>query len=236
MLRCTALIRLGVLVSALAASGVAAAQGAAPAPPPATQLFEPPAGKGRGVLVVSGQSGPGNYAAVAKQIAGLGFHVALIDGNDVFKKDNAGLPAFKAAVDALAASPKTVPGKLGAVGFSLGGGAVLTYATRMPDRFAAVVAYYPFTSFITKPDDFAAQIKVPTLILAGGKDTFRDCCKIERARKLAELGKAGTASVIELVEYPQAEHIFILPGAQFRAADAADALKRTAAHLGAALR
>lgn len=198
------------------------------------QMFDPPTGKGRGVLVISGQSGAKNYAA-AKQIAELGFAVALVDGNDVFKKDNAGLPALHAAIAALQASPKTIPGKIGAVGFSLGGGAVLTYATRMPDRFATVVAYYPYTSFIQNPDAFVGQIKVPTLVLAAGKDSYNDCCKIDMARKLAAAGKKNSPALLDLVEYPQADHAFILPGPQLRAADSTDALKRAAAHLRAAL-
>lgn len=230
MIRRVASIPLFAVLLALFWSGLAAAQA------PATQYFEPAGGKGRGVLVVSGQSGAAAYVEAAKAIAGLGFHVALVDGNDIFKKDNAGLPAFKAAIDALAASPKTLPGKLGAVGYSLGGGAVLTYATRMPDRFATVVAYYPYTAFVTAPEAFAAQVKVPTLILAATKDSYKDCCKIETARKLAEAGGKATPPTIELYEYPQADHAFILPGPQLRAADTADALKRAAAHLRAGLK
>jgi dienelactone hydrolase len=230
MLRAASLFRAVCIALSLLWSGSAAAQA------PALQTFDPPGGKGRGVLVVSGQSGPKNYATVAKQIADLGFNVVLVDGNDVFKKDNAGLPAFNAAVAALEASPKTAPGKIAAVGFSLGGGAVLTYATRSPDRFATVVAYYPFTAFIQNPDAFAAQIKVPTLILAATKDTYKDCCKIDMARKLAEAGKKASPALVELVEYPQADHAFILPGPQLRAGDTADALKRAAAHLKAGLK
>lgn len=202
---------------------------------PAMQMFDPPGGKGRGVLAVSGQSGAKNYAAMAKDIAALGYNVALIDGNDVFKKDNAGLPAFNAAMAALQASPKTAPGRIGVVGFSLGGAAALTYAARMPDRVAGVVAYYPFTAFIQNPDAFAGQVKVPTLMLAAGKDTYKGCCLIDMARRLAQAGKAANPPLLQLVEYPAAEHGFILKGAQLRAGDSADALKRTAAHLKAQL-
>lgn len=230
IMRLASLTRLVSVIVALVWSGLALAQ------TPAMQTFDPPGGKGRGVLVVSGQSGPKNYATVAKQIADLGFNVVLIDGNDVFKKDNAGLPAFTAAIAALEASPKTAPGKIAAVGFSLGGGAVLTYATRMPDRFATVVAYYPFTAFIQNPDAFVAQIKVPTLILAATKDTYKDCCKIDMARKVAEAGKKASPPLLELVEYPQADHAFILPGPKLRAGDTADALKRAAAQLKAGLK
>jgi len=53
------------------------------------------------------------------------------------------------------------------IGFSVGGGACLTYAARMPETISAVVTYYPSTDFISNPGDFASKIKVPTLIFAG---------------------------------------------------------------------
>ncbi len=203
---------------------------------PTAQFFEPPGGKGPGVLLVSGQGGPNNYVAVAKQFAAQGFHVSLIDGNDVFKPNNAGQPAFVASISALRSSPKTSPGKIGVVGSSLGGGATMTYAARMPDQVAAAVAYYPYTAFIQNPDAFARQIKVPTLVLAAVKDTYKNCCVIDMARKLAGAAKAASSTpMLELVEYPEADHGFNLAGPTTRASDAADALKRAIAHLRAGL-
>ncbi len=53
------------------------------------------------------------------------------------------------------------------VGFSMGGGATLSYATQMPELVSAVVVYYPVTYDITNPDNFVSKIKVPTLMFAG---------------------------------------------------------------------
>lgn len=192
---------------------------------PSAQLFEPSAGKGRGLLVISGQGGPSNYVPVARQFAAQGFHVSLIDGNAVHP-DRAGRPALVAAVAALRSSPKTSPGKIGVVGFSLGGGAAMAYAARMPNEVSAVVAYYPYTAFIKDTEGFAKQIRVPVLVLAGVMDVYKNCCLIETARKLAATRR------IRLVEYPQANHGFNLAGPTLRSGDAADALRRAVAHVG----
>lgn len=193
---------------------------------PSAQLFEPASGKGRGLLVVSGQNGPTNYVPVARQFAAQGFHVSLVDGNAVHP-DRSGRPALAAAVAALRASPKTSPGKVGVVGFSLGGGSAMAYAARMPSEVSAVVAYYPYTAFIKDPGAFAKQIQVPVLVLAGVQDVYKNCCVIEMARKLASATKR-----IRLVEYPQANHGFNLAGPTLRSGDAADAFRRAVAHLG----
>lgn len=199
---------------------------------PSAQRFVPPGGPGPGLLFVSGQGGPANYVPIAKQFAAQGFHVSLIDGNDVFKPNNAGLPGFVAAIKALRKSPQTRNGKIGVVGASLGGGAALTYAARMPNDVAATVAFYPYTSFIKDPADFADKTRVATLILAAVKDTYKDCCKIDLARKLAAAGKTRAPQpLISLVEYSDAGHAFNHEGPGLRRADAADALARAVAHL-----
>ena len=54
----------------------------ADAPLPSQKEYEPPNGKGRVVVVVSGQTGPGNYAYVAKDFAEQGYYAVLVDGND----------------------------------------------------------------------------------------------------------------------------------------------------------
>lgn len=208
---------------------------AALAQAPAQQEFDPPGGKpARAILFVSGQSGAANYVEVAKQYAAQGFYVSLIDGNDVFKPNNAGEAPFKAAVARAMSSPKALPGKLLVVGSSLGGGAVMTYAARMPDQVAAVVAYFPYTAFVQNPANFAGQIKVPTLMLAAVKDSWKNCCMIDMARNLAGASpKAGDKPLLTLVEYKDAEHGFTLKGPAFRKADADDAVVRAVAHLRA---
>lgn len=218
----------------LASIFVAAFPFAAGAQAPAQQEFDPPGGKpAQAILFVSGQGGPTNYVPIAKQIAAQGFYVSLIDGNDAFKANNAGEAAFKAALDRTRTSPKALPGKIAVIGSSLGGGAALTYAARMPDQVAAVVAYYPYTAFVQNPAGFAGQIKVPTLILTGVKDDWKNCCMIGKARELAAASpQSGGQSLLSLVEYPQANHAFNHHGSPyFRQADAEDAQRRAVAFI-----
>jgi dienelactone hydrolase len=225
------LVRRTFVMTALAAGLAVPTMAAAQAPK--LQAFAPSGGAGHPVLVVSGQSGAANYAPVAKEIAARGFAVWLVDGNDVFKAGNAGEAPFRAAVAAVRASGRDPSGKIGVVGFSLGGGATLTYAARMSDAVAATVAVYPYTAFIENPAFYARQIKAPTLILAAVKDDWKDCCGIAMARRLGEEGKAGQAP-LSLVEYKDANHGFVLAGPAFRKADASDAVLRISRHLTAA--
>ncbi|HTO82806.1 MAG TPA: dienelactone hydrolase family protein, partial [Methylomirabilota bacterium] len=78
----------------------------------------PPQGKGRVVVVISGQSGAERYKAPAEQIAGFGYDVILLDGNDL---EGSHGQALREAVQAASTSAHGLPGKVGVVGFSLGG-------------------------------------------------------------------------------------------------------------------
>ena len=103
----------------------------------------------------------------------------------------------------------------------------------MPDSVFAVVTYYPDTRFIVNPGDFASKIRVPTLMLAGALDRYKDCCVIERARELAAAAKAGGGrTMLTLVEYPNAGHGFAIKRFEgWRSDDAADAFRRTLEYL-----
>ena len=68
----------------------------------------------------------------------------------------------------------------------------------MPDNIFAVVTYYPSTDFISNLGDFASKVKVPTLIFAGVLDTYKDCCVIGRARKLAAAGAGGSIRLVNI--------------------------------------
>ncbi len=195
--------------------------------------YEPPNGKGRVVVVVSGQSGLGSYRDVAKDLAEQGYYAVLVDGNDFWTKRGNGEALLKGVITKAQQSPHALPGKVAVVGFSLGGASSLTYATRMPELVSAVVVYYPATYYITDAPDFVSKIKVPTLIFAGGHDTYKNCCVIETARKLADAAKASESKVpLEVVEYPDAGHGFSIKFAkEWRADDAADAFRRTLDHL-----
>ena len=207
---------------------------------PSQKEYEPPKGKGRVVVVVSGGTGAGNYAYVAKDFAQQGYYAVLVDGNEFWIrggggeiKGGVGEALLKGVITRSQQSPHALPGKVAVVGFSLGGASTLTYATRMPELVSAAVVYYPATQHITNPDNFVSKIKVPTLMLAGGRDTYHNCCRIEMARKLADAAKKSEGKVIlEVFEYPNAEHGFTIKSSKaWSPTDAADAFRRTLSHL-----
>jgi dienelactone hydrolase len=205
----------------------------ADAPLPPQQEYEPPMGKGRVVVVVSGQTGPGNYAYVAKDFAEQGYYAVLVDGNDFWVKSGGSEARLKGVITRSQQSPHALPGKVAVVGFSRGGASTLTYATRMPELVSAVVVYYPATQHITNPDNFVSKIKVPTLMFAGVRDTYKNCCRIETARKLADAAKKSEGKVmLEVFEYPNAEHGFTIKSSRaWSPTDTADAFRRTLSHL-----
>jgi len=195
--------------------------------------YEPPKGKGRVVVVVSGQSGPGNYAYVAEDLAEQGYYAVLVNGNDFWVKSGGSEARLKGVITRSQQSPHALPGRVAVVGFSRGGASTLTYATRMPELVSAAVVYYPATQHITNPDNFVSKIKVPTLMFAGGRDTYKDCCRIETARKLADAAKKSEGKVmLEVFEYPYAQHGFIIKSSKaWLPTDTADAFRRTLSHL-----
>lgn len=200
---------------------------------PSQQEYVPKNGKGHVVVVVSGQTGPGNYAYYAKDIADQGYYAVLVDGNDFFIKGGGGEALLKGVIIRAQQSPHALPSKATVIGFSLGGASSLTYAARMPELVSAVVVYYPLTRFITDPGTFVSKIKVPTLMFAGGRDTYRDCCVIEMARKMADAAKMNAVKApLEVFEYPNAEHGFVIKSIRaWSPTDATDAFRRTLSHL-----
>jgi len=187
----------------------------------------PPQGKGRVVVVISGQSGAERYKAPAEQIAGFGYDVILLDGNDL---EGSHGQALREAVQAASTSAHGLPGKVGVVGFSLGGGEALAYATRWPDLVAGVVVWYPATMAIQHAADFASGIKVPVLMFAGESDHYKNCCLIDTARALAAAASAG-GKPLDLVTYPRTQHDFIFRGSDYNADATADSWERARARL-----
>ena len=196
---------------------------------PSQKAFEPPNGKGRVVVVISGQTGPDNYAYYAKDLAEKGYYAVLVDGNNFWIKGGGGEALLRGVITRAQQSPHAVPGKAAVIGFSLGGASSLTYAARMPELVSAVVVSYPDTRYITNADYFVSKIKVPTLVFAGGRDTYKDCCLIETARKLAAAAKApGGKPILEVVEYPNAEHGWTIKSIRaYNGEITAEGLKRT---------
>jgi dienelactone hydrolase len=226
------LMRMTVRVIALAAVfclSLAFANGSGATTP---SEYEPPNGKGRAVVVVSGQSGPGNYRDMAKDLAAQGYYVVLVDGNDYWGKGVKGREAMKEVLAGARQSPHALPGRVAVIGLSLGGASTLSFAARMPELVSAVVLYYPMTSYIKDARDFVSGIKVPTLMFAGGRDVYKNCCAIDAARQMADAARAGGKALLEVVEYPEAGHGFTIRGSkEWRAEDTADAFSRTLDHL-----
>ena len=177
---------------------------------PPQKEYLPKAGTGRVVVVISGQTGASNYTSISQDFADAGYYTVLVDGNDLWIKGGGGNAVLQGVIARAQASPHAVAGKVGVVGFSLGGAAALTYAARMPEHVATVVVMYPLTSFIQNPGDFVGKIKVPVLMLAGTADTYKGCCTIEKARALAEAAKTDpdVAPLFVLHEYEGADHGF----------------------------
>jgi dienelactone hydrolase len=198
---------------------------------PSQKEYEPKGGKGRVVVLVSGQTGPSNYTELAKGIADDGYYVVLVDGNDFWIKGGGGESLLQGVIKRAQESPHALAGKVGVIGCSLGGASVLTYAVRMPDIVGAVVAQYPLTSFIADPAGFVGKIQVPTLLLAGTFDTYKGCCLIAKARELDNAANSGPGPrLLEVYEYPGVDHGFSTDTSKRRDI-MSDSLHRTIAHL-----
>lgn len=206
-----------LLAVLIAATNIASAQ----------QEFPPPQGKARVVVIASGMSGPDHYTTVARELAQLGYDVVLFDGNPM---EGTHGEALKTAIQQAQQMPHALPGKVALVGFSLGGGLSLYYGTQWPDLVSGLVAWYPATTFIKDVPGFAGRLKVPVLMFAGEKDTYRDCCTVAKAHTLASAATAANQP-FELITYPNTDHDFIKGGKHYNAQAYSDAFEKTAAAL-----
>jgi dienelactone hydrolase len=188
--------------------------------------FLPKSGKGPGVLIISGQTGPDSRRAYAKDVAAEGYYVLLLDGNDIHSRTKPGAQNFKDAIASMLASPNNTSNKIAVVGFSLGGGGVLAQAVHQTETVSGVVAIYPATSWIQNVDGLANRINVPLLFIAAEKDTYNNCCMIDKAREIEAAAKAKGKN-FEFVTYPDAEHGFDLTGRNYRRDYVVDSWKRT---------
>lgn len=164
------------------------------------------AGTGRGTLLLvygsDGLTNPGRYRLAAQMLAGLGYTVlmpdyfqATGDSRARYGEIRAKFPDWLAALEGVLS---TLPGgRIGIVGFSLGGALALALGAR-DRRVAAVVDFFGFI-----PEGLErAQRLAPTLILHGAADRVvpvSNATAIERV-----LASRGVA--VEVQIYPGEGH------------------------------
>jgi len=135
-----------------------------------------------------------------------------------------------AAFEFLQSQPNVKKNRIGAIGWCMGGGYALDVALQEPTLAADVINY----GHLATDPDALKKINAPILGLFGGQDrgiTPDDVHKFEAAMK--QLGKK-----VEVKIYDDAGHAFENPNNKdgYRAADAADASKRTVEFLAETLK
>jgi carboxymethylenebutenolidase len=245
----SAVFLVGLLTAILAAHGA----------DPKTEMVKFPSGKDtiEGFLAVPEK--PGRYPGVivihewwglndwvkeqTQKIAEQGYVVLAVDlyrGKTATDPNEAhelmrGLPQdravrdMQAAFDYLAAR-KDVTGRIGSVGWCMGGGYSLQLAIHQPRLAACVVNY---GALPTDPNDIQ-QIGAPVLGNFGGQDHGITPADVKAFQKsLTALGR-----YVDIKIYDDAGHAFENPNNQtgYKPADAADAWARTIAFLKKALR
>jgi carboxymethylenebutenolidase len=247
------------IISAVFLISLLAAILAARAADPKTEMVKFPSGKDtiEGFLAVPEQ--PGRYPGVivihewwglndwvkeqTQKIAEQGYVVLAVDlyrGKTATDPNEAhelmrGLPQDRAVRDMQAAfdylsARKDVNGRIGSVGWCMGGGYSLQLAIHQPRLLACVVNY---GALPTDPNDIQ-QIGAPVLGNFGGQDHGITPADVKAFQKsLTALGR-----YVDIKIYDDAGHAFENPNNQtgYKPADAADAWARTIAFLKKALR
>ncbi len=191
--------------------------------------YLPPGDRGPIVILLSGADGTNAYTGYAAEMARLGYYAVLLDGRDVsLLQDKDAELKFKSIISEAQKSPNAHAGKIAVIGFSRGGGGALANAAHRSDLVSAVITYYPeITNWANQMQSFAAQFKVPILVLAGEQDRYFNCCLVEYMRDMEVAAKKAGVQ-FELVVYPNAKHGFnIAANPTYMPGDAADAWQRT---------
>jgi dienelactone hydrolase len=188
--------------------------------------------KGPAVILLSGLGGDSGYQSFADAVGKLGYVAFLADINNfIYTKADAGKNLQK-LMEAVQQDSRVIPGKVAIIGFSLGGRIALVYGTSHTEKVSAVIAFYPAIIGLENMPQKATRVAVPTLILAGEKDRFFNCCRIKSIREF-EVAARKASVPVTLVSYPGAAHGFNLQTypTQYRAADAEDAWERAKSFL-----
>jgi carboxymethylenebutenolidase len=178
-------------------------------------LAKPESGSGPGVVVIQEWWGLDDHIAdIVDRFAGEGFVALapdLFGGKVAHDSDEAGelmqqMPADRAArdlagaVDFLLADDSVTSAKVGAVGFCMGGGFVLTLAAQQGDKIGAAVPFYGVGEV---PDDLT-PISAPVQGHYAEQDQFYP---VEQAHELEQKLREQTSGDVEFFYYP-AGHAF----------------------------
>src|SRR5947209_818111 len=180
-------------------------------------LSHPPAGSGPGVIVIQEYWGlVGHIKHAADRFAAVGFNALAPDlykGEevDLQEPDEAGKKMMalsiseteqilRCAIRQLLDNGATKGGKVGVVGFCMGGQLALFAAATNPDTVGACVDFYGIHPNVLPP---FAQLQAPVLGFFAERDTFTPPEAVrELDAQLTELGKAHQFNI-----YP-ADHAF----------------------------
>lgn len=197
------------------------------APAFAQEEFAPPKGSGPVIVLVSGSSGPSHYRDFAKDIAKLGYDVVLFDSNPMKGTHGA---ALRSAIVQAQGMPHALPGKVGLVGCSLGGGMALDFGSKMGDLAVVDVDWYPLTSTIKDIPGLVSGFQMPVMMFAGVDDTYKDCCLVSTAQAIQAEATTEKANY-QLFTYPGVQHDFVIGGQHYDKTAYKDAFSHMSAFL-----
>jgi carboxymethylenebutenolidase len=210
-------------------------------------LLYTPAGKGPfpAIIVIHEWWGLNDWVKdQANKLADEGYAALAIDlyrgkvatTSDMAHELSRGVPEdranrdLQAAFDYLASQPNVKKDRIGSIGWCMGGGYSLDVALLEPTLAATVINY----GHLATDASSLKKINAPILGLFGGQDhgiTPKDVQEFQAAMK--QLGKK-----VDVTIYPDAGHGFENPNNKdgYRAADTADAWKRTVTFLDGTLK
>ena len=175
------------------------------------------------------------YVAIAPDLYSRLGHVVTTNANEAGQlmnrlKQEDGLKDLTATVTYLKSAPGVDAGRIGVIGFCMGG----SYTLMLPCVNADIKASVPFYGQVPNPDSPIQNLVCPILYIYGEDDGWITRADVQRlAGALKKYGKVG-----EIKTYPGAPHAFFNDTRKevYRPAEAADAWGRALAffrqHLG----